>query len=407
MSKSCYCRFSMSARESLVVGILFAVLFLATVDNQLLIPLLPVLSADLEVSIESLGRLFSVYALAAAFFNLFLGSWADRLGRLLFLRVGLFAFCLLAAATYASETYGQLLAFRAATGLVAGALSTCTVSLVADFFAYPRRGRVMGLVLSSYFAALIVGIPLSAWIGERWAWQAVFLASSALAALLGIFALFFFPTGARRPEDPAGSLRAAFGLLRRRQLRAALTVSFVVSGGTLAFLTYISDHLDKTFALTPVEISWLFLSVGCASMLGAPLSGWLSDRWTKRAVFLLANTTLVVPLLVLDRAAWGAPLAACFFAIGLATAFRQTALQTAQTELVEAACRASFLGLRNGFSQLGISFAVFVAGRLYSAGGYRWVMWFSAGLTLVGSLFFYWGIAEPRKGGGESVMRSY
>ena len=68
--------------ELLLILVLFGTLFLASVDNQLLIPLLPDLSSELSKSIAQMGWLFSVYALSAAIFNLVFGPLTDRYGRI-------------------------------------------------------------------------------------------------------------------------------------------------------------------------------------------------------------------------------------------------------------------------------------------------------------------------------------
>jgi predicted MFS family arabinose efflux permease len=137
------------------------------------------------------------------------------------------------------------------------------------------------------------------------------------------------------------------------------------------------------------------VTAGVAAAVGSTVSGWISDRFTKRRVFLVANTLLVVPLLALDRLEWGSPLIGLFFLISLCIAFRQTALQALQTELVDREQRGSFLALRNTFSQLGISVAVLVAGYLYSQMGYRGVTRWAALLTLLGSVMLYQVIQEP------------
>ena len=384
-------------REFLIVATLFGILFLATADNQLLIPLFPLLSRQFEVSVRSLGGLFSGYALAAALMSLLLGPLTDRLGRLPFLRLGLGFFVLLALATSAAQSYWELLWLRVGTGAAAGILSTCTASFVGDFFPYRRRGRVTGTVLSSYYAALIFGIPLSSWVAEQWNWSKVFLVSSLLASVLLAMCLLFFPWHSPRHSVESGSyFRAYLQFLQRRETRAALGVSFSVSGTTLALLTFLGGYLDHAFGVSqPLEIASLFLVVGVASILGSPLAGWLSDRWTKRGVFLTANTLLIVFLLTLDRWGWGFPLMAAFCAVGLCVAFRQTALQTVQTELVTSRERGSFLALRNGSSQVGISLSVFLAGFLYSAKGYGAVLLLAALLTLGSSLLFYLAIPEP------------
>ncbi len=387
---------SESQRSRVIIATLFGVLFLATADNQLLIPLLPTLGREFGVSVQSLGWLFSSYALAAGLFSLLLGPLSDRFGRVVFLRIGLVFFCIIAICTYLVKDYSQLFWFRTMTGLTAGLLSTCTASFIGDFFPYERRGRVMGVVLSSYFAALILGVPLAAWVAQTWNWRSIFLASSLLALLLLVGTLLFFPGDRFSAGRSSGGLWSAYPrLILQRETAAAVAVSFGVSGATLAFLTFISDYLDQSFGLRPLQISWLFLTAGVAAAVGSPISGLISDRFTKRRVFLTANTVLVVPLLALDRLGWGIPLIGMFFLISLCISFRQTALHTLQTALVQGEERGAFLALRNAGSQLGISISVLVAGILYSQIGYRGVTLWAALLTLFSSTILYFLIEEP------------
>ncbi len=369
----------------LIVAGLFGVLFLASVDNQMLIALLPVLSADLGVSIDTLSLLMSGYALSAGLFNIFLGPSTDRHGRVVFLRAGLALFCMCSIAASISENFAPLLAFRFATGLAAGLLSTCTVSFIGDYFPYEKRGRVMGIVLSSYFAALIFGIPIGALIEQTWSWRAVFIVSAANSMVLFVW-LFAFPS-----DRPEGRVRVPVfesyrEILRVRANVSALVTSFAVSGATLSFLTFIAAYLNAEFGLRTLEISRVFVVAGVAALAGSPLAGWLCDRWSKRAVFLWANSLLVLPLVLMSQLPWGASLMATFFLVSLAVAARQTALQTLQTALIGKERRGTFLSLRNGASQLGISVSVLVAGRLYVESGYWAVTLLAAALTLIGSV---------------------
>lgn len=382
--------------QAFILATLFGVLFLASVDNQLLIPLLPVLSDQFSVSLQRLGWLFSIYALSAGLFNLFLGPLTDRYGRIVFVRWGLALFMLLALATSQVDTFHQLLWLRGSTGLLAGLLSTCTASFVGDFFPYHRRGRIMGAILSSYFAALILGVPIGAWIAEIFGWRNVFLLSAVTAGVLWAVSFLSLPTdsGSRQPPR-LSALRRYGGFLKGRQTSVSLFVSFMVSGGTLAFLTYIAGHLSEAFGLSPVEISSVFIIAGLASGLASPLSGWISDYWTKRSVFLWANSALALPLVVLPHLNWDVPLFLTLFLISLLIAFRQTALQTLQTQLISLKERGSYLALRNGFSQLGISFSVFVAGYIYDGPGYQGVVIWAAALTLLASFLLFGWVSEP------------
>ncbi len=375
------------SREAVLLGTFFGVLFLATVDNQLLIPLLPRIGEELGASLTALAWFFSGYSMAAAVCNILLGPLTDRFGRMPFLRLGLLGMGVLALASYQASSYGQLLALRCGTGLAAGLLSTCVASLVGDWFPYQRRGRAMGIVLSSYFLALVLGIPVGVRLAEAFGWRAVFLATLATAAVLAAGALSL-PSDRRRRATPWRETFGVYGrFLRQRATLGALLVSFAVSGATLAMLTFISG-----LGLTPREISWLFLVSGLAALGGSPLAGWLSDRWGKRQVFLASNTVLALPLLALPVVGKGWPLLSLFFGLSLLVAARQTSLQTLQTELTGELSRGAYLGLRNGFSQLGISFSVWLAAQLFQPYGYKGVAGFAAGLTLTASLVLWWAV---------------
>ena len=382
--------------STLRIAALFGALFLATLDNQLLIPLLPTLGREFSLGAQALGWLFGGYALAAALFSLLFGPLTDRVGRTAFLKAGLLLIVLTSICTYFVTEFYQLLLLRILAGLGGGLLSTCTASLVGDRFSYESRGRVMGIVLSSYFVALILGVPLAALVAERWHWRGVFLFSGALAFLLFLLsALVLFGRPGPREGSDTNDLRNYRDLLAHATTRTAVLVSFGVSGATLAFLTFISKYLDETFGLGPVEISWLFLLAGVAAALSSPLAGWMSDRFSKRWIFLVFNTLLALPLLLLTQVPWGGALLGTFFLISLCIAFRQTALQTLQTELVQEGRRGAFLALRNAFSQLGISVSVTVAGALYAGAGYFAVTLWAVLLTLISSILLYGAVEEP------------
>lgn len=372
--------------QVLIVLILFLILFLATVDSQLLLALFPELERDLGVTAQVLGLLVSGYALTAALFTVFLGPLTDRHGRAAFLRLGLVLFALTAFGAYFSTSFGVLLAWRCLTGVGAGLISACTAGYVGDLFPPETRGKAMGAVLSSYFAALIFGVPAGAWIAAFGGWRSVFLASGASAVVLLGIAFLLPSVAAPARKGRLFSLDPYREVLCSKRNFAALCVSFAISGATLAILAYIPSYLSRTFGLNTLEISQVFLVSGVGAMIGAPVAGWLCDRSTRRGVFLTANTALVLLIPILALVGWGKWLVVLFLGISVGIAFRQTALQTLQSELTEAGLRGTFFALRNGFSQIGISTSVLVAGALYSWQGYFAVTLWAALLTLVGSL---------------------
>ncbi len=368
------------------IPVLFGALFVASVDNQVLIPLLPVLQQDLGTSIERLGLVFSAYALSAAVLNFFFGPLLDRWGRVRSVRVALVVLALTALGTSRIETYIGLLGLRALAGIAGGMLSAAVAAQIGDTVPYTYRGRAMGLVVSAYFAALVVGIPLSATVADLWSWRVVFLGESLTALLLLYFTGYLVPIS----PNPSGSYFDPLQLLwKKPQLFHPLLVSFFISGGTLAFLTYIAPYLSQRFGLSARGISGVFAVSGIAAMCASPLSGMWSDRWTRRNVFLAANTALIVPLLLILAAGSWAFVFLLTFLVGILVAIRQTALQTLQSEVLGMEARGTYLAVRNTFSQAGIATAIAVSSLLFAHHGYAGVLGLSATATALGSVLLW------------------
>jgi predicted MFS family arabinose efflux permease len=162
-------------REELkIVGSLFFILFIGVADNQILSPLLPSIRAQFGRSSSEMGLLFTGYAFCAGLSVLVWGPFSDTFGRKRGLINGLIVFAFGSCISCLSTGFFMLMGGRIITGMGASMLSLNTISYAADFFPYTSRGWAMGSIFSSYFAALILGIPLGSWVGERFGWNAVF-----------------------------------------------------------------------------------------------------------------------------------------------------------------------------------------------------------------------------------------
>lgn len=380
------------------LALLFAIVFLATVDRQILIPILPKVAEEQSVSLHLLGISFSLYALFAGLTNFFLGPFTDKFRREGFLALGLVILGSAGFLIVYGEGYWYLIASRICAGIGGGLLSLCAVALVGDWFSYEVRGKAMGIVLSSYFVALILGVPLSVQVAMQWGWQINFLGISILS--LGLLVWVYCQALrketdterglSRRPPRLLHSMNAYRGFLTERIKRGAVLTSVLTAGATLAFFTFISG-----MGFSSSKISFLFVVSGIASILGAPVAGLLSDHASKRKVFLISNSLIPIPLLCISYLDWGGGLYATFFILMLLGAARETALQTVQTELTGSQDRGAYLALRNTCSQFGIAVSVFAAGYLFHWGGIFSITVLSAVLTSLASVVFWMAVPEP------------
>jgi predicted MFS family arabinose efflux permease len=376
---------SRSREEIRVVACLFLVLFLGVADNQILSPLLPAIRAQFERSSSDMGYLFSGYSFCAGLSVLMWGPLSDAFGRKRGLLCGLAVFATGSLISFLSSGFFMLLAGRIVSGMGASMLSLNSIAYAADFFPYENRGWAMGSILSSYFAALILGIPLGSWLADAFGWKTVF-------GVIGGFALSLFfmsyclipntgPGSNKRPVLPGRDYVGQYvRFLRSQSSIAALFCSFFASAGTMGFLYFLPSWLHDTFGISSSKTGLVFLAAGAAAVFASPLAGTIADKIGKRSQFLYSSVALALFLFVLPRVFWGVPLFVVLGIISLAAAFRQGPLEAVLTEIPGASSRGMFVALKNSFSQLGIGVASMLSGILFEASGY-------SAVCLLGSVF--------------------
>jgi predicted MFS family arabinose efflux permease len=381
--------------EIRVVACLFFILFMGVADNQILSPLLPAIRTQFGKSSTDMGFLFTGYSFCAGLSVLIWGPLSDAFGRKSGLLSGLVIFFAGSVTSFLSKDFAGLMAGRMVTGMGASMLSLNSISYAADFFPYKTRGWAMGCIFASYFAALILGVPLGSWFGDRLGWHSVFAAMGIISLALSIstqWMLSRLPSNAARTSHSrfAGSIRQYVGFLKVQTTLGALLSSMFASAGTMGFLAFIGVWLHDSFGIPGSKIGLVFLVSGAAALLASPFAGSLADRIGKRLQFVLSCASLALFLFILPELHWGSVLFAVFGVISLSAAFRQGPMEAILSEIVPSASRGSFVALKNSFSQLGIGLATMFSGFLFEYGGYSAVCFLGAisNLLAAGSMLF-------------------
>ena len=389
--------------DFLILTCLFGLLFLGVADNQATLALLPSIGQSFDARILGRGFLITAYSLGAAVASLGAGMLSDHYGRKRFLQWAILVFGVSSWLTSRMADFHGLVLTRVVTGLAAGTLSTCTLAFAGDWFAYRVRGRAVGIISSAYFAGPILGVPAATELAERMGWQSAYVVLAGGALLGWILTL-------RLPQDRPGSERMAVsgiirvaretfrGFLGRRDTVGVVGVAFLVSGGLVGFLAYLSQWLREDLGLATSMVGMIWMFGGLVALIGAPLGGLLADRWGKKSVAVGSNILLALALISIPWTRWGIPLLILFGLISLASAFRQGPLTALITGLVSRKQRGSLIALRNVSSQLGIAASTVVGGIFYEQRGYPAVTLTCALMTLGAVYLLAAHIREPRDG---------
>jgi EmrB/QacA subfamily drug resistance transporter len=162
-------------------GLLLAML-LASLDQTIVATALPTIVHDLG-GIDQLSWVVTAYLLAATVSMPLWGRVSDLYGRKRLFQAAIVVFLIGSALSGASQTLGELIAFRALQGLGAGGLMTLAMAIVADIIAPRERGRYQGYIQMVFVLASVAGPLLGGLFTDHVSWRWVFYVNLPIGAL--------------------------------------------------------------------------------------------------------------------------------------------------------------------------------------------------------------------------------
>ncbi|MEU6934932.1 MDR family MFS transporter [Streptomyces sp. NPDC046374] len=343
-------------------GLAAAVLaqFLVLVASMSVNVAMPIIQADLRLSLDDLWLMSGAYVIAFGVLLPFGGHLADLLGRKRVAIIALAGFAVACAVGGAAPAAGVLIAAHALQGVFAALLSSAALALVAGGFTDQRtRGTAFGIYAVFAGGGLAVGAFAGGWLAENLSWRWSLYAAVPLALMALVPAALFMddhpPRTPARPDVPGlllgtGALAAlAFGFHRievsyrssgtdgsgwttpltmllllagtallatfvwwqthtssplvppglfRNRDRAGSLLALALTGvSTPTLFLILSLYLQSGLGYTPTELGLSLLPLAGAVLAATQVTGYLQSR--------IAPRLLVVPGLVLAAAGLG------------------------------------------------------------------------------------------------------
>jgi EmrB/QacA subfamily drug resistance transporter len=189
----------------------------------------PVLQADLGMSLMSVQWVANAYTLVSAALTLIGGSAGDRFGRRRVFIIGIVVFTLASIACGLAGSGATLISARVVQGLGSTLMIPNSLAIIGASFAVDERGKAIGT-----WAAVTAGVGalapvLGGWLIDMISWRAIFFVNVPVALLTLALSWRHVPAetgfGATAPLDwrgaglaAAGLAAAAFGLVQAGDL---------------------------------------------------------------------------------------------------------------------------------------------------------------------------------------------
>lgn len=290
-------------RERWLLLTLASIQFTSVLDFMIMMPLGPQLTQLFGISAGEFGFLVSAYTFSAGLSGLLASTYIDRFGRK---RMMLTLYPLFGVAAFAcslAPSFSLLMMARVASGFFGGVLMALSQTIVAEVIPYERRGRAMGVVMTSFSVATVAGVPLALFLVSHFNWHAPFLAIALMVATVALGASQTLPSlkGHVQSHEEASSAASLLANLRAvltdpNHLRAfAMSASMVFAG--FAVIPYITLYLQGNAGFKPDQIPYVYLCGGISTLISARMIGHWSDRAGKAVAFRRLALLMPLPLL--------------------------------------------------------------------------------------------------------------
>ncbi|MGO4887186.1 MFS transporter [Anaerobacillus sp. MEB173] len=229
--------------KNTIIFIIGMLPFVMVLGNSMLIPILPTIQSDLNITAFEGGLILTVFAVPAAIIIPFIGFLSDRIGRKRMITISLILIMAgsvvsIFAVKFLEGTGGfsWLLIGRFFQGIGAGGTSPIAMALVADIFQGKDRSQALGIIEVFNGAGKVVS-PMIGALAAVFFWYSAlyFYFAVSLLSLLGII-FYINERQSSKERDSLPDYKQRFIEAFKREGRWLLPIFFV--GGTGLFLLF-------------------------------------------------------------------------------------------------------------------------------------------------------------------------
>ncbi|MDH6651392.1 MULTISPECIES: multidrug efflux MFS transporter NorA [Priestia] len=258
----------MSKTKRSTLYLLLINIFIVFLGIGLVIPVLPSIMNELNISGTTVGYLTAIFALTQLIISPFAGKSADKFGRKIMIVIGLFIFSVSELLFGMGKTIELLFISRILGGVSGACIMPAVTAFIADITTLETRPKMLGYMSAAITTGLIIGPGVGGFLAEIGTRVPFYSAS-----ILGFIAATLSVMLLKEPASPQEEIEAE-GPIQKSGLKKifipmffiAFIVIFVSTFGLTAFESFFSLYVDHKFAFSPLDIA---ISITGGAIIGA------------------------------------------------------------------------------------------------------------------------------------------
>lgn len=391
----------MSRKEKILLLLLASINFTHILDFMIIMPLGNYLMPDFHITTQQFSLIVSSYSYAAFASGIIAAFVIDNFDRKKSLLFGYTGFIIGTLFCGLAPDYKFLVAARIMAGLFGGLIGAQVLSIVADSFAYEKRGRAMGYLMAAFSFASVIGVPVSLYIANIYSWHWSFYLVAIMGFILMPFTYKFIPPMKGHMESAAGRKPwEAFAVIfSRKSTLIALALSSVLWFGHFLIVPLMNPYMEFNVNFSKMQIPLIYVVGGAATLISAPIFGKLADKYGKLKIYMItAIGTLPFVWMISNMPA------IAFYYVLIVTGLwfiisngRSIAAQSMISNVIEPQYRGSFMSINSSLQQLFVGSSAFIAGLIVTNDpvtkkifNYHWAGYLSIAILAFSVLLGYW-----------------
>ncbi len=356
-------------KEAILLFILAVAQFTHIIDFMIVMPLGAQFMEIFDISPRQFSWIVSSYAISACVAGLLGAMYLDRYDRkvaLLFCYVG---FTLGTFACSMADSFEMLLLSRSFTGMFGGVLGALVLAIVADAVPLERRGKAMGLIMTAFSVASVIGVPTGLWLAASFGWRMPFMVVGGVACLTILAILRWVPAlrgHLQREESVRSGMFVLSSILHDRNQLRALLFTIILMFGHFTIIPFIAPYMQLNVGFSEFQITYIYLIGGVLSAILLPYFGQLADRIGHIKVFTVSSVLALFSIYAITNL----PVVPIALALVVTSSFfvvasgRNVPATTMITAVVKPESRAGFMSIRSSANELALFISSFVAGMI-------------------------------------------
>jgi len=304
-------------------------------------PVMPSFARTFGVSINAVTFLVTVFSLSRLCFAPISGLLVQRMGERRIYISGLLVVALSTAACAFSQTYWQLLFFRALSGIGSTMFFVSALGLMIHISPADARGRIAGMFTTSFMVGAVGG-PAVGSLMAGWGLTAPFVVYG--AAMLGVAVVLFYSlrhSALAAPAPPTRSKVTMREALGHGAYWSALLSNFATGwsafGLRIALVPlFVSDVMGRGVGVIGVVLA----AFAAGNALAVIPSGYLSDRMGRRTLLMVGLASSGVATIWLGVVSSLPAFLAAACVAGATTGIFMSPLQAAVADILGSEARA-------------------------------------------------------------------